>query len=323
MDKSYQELPNIINEKLIYSFYEKNYQNIATEWFELLNHWLNESYKKFKDQDKYLILVYLVQKSFDIHTSNFATLNMNQFYNLEGIEIQKFNIIEITRNLNISKETARRKIGELENNKSIEKKKKKLLIKNNGFVFQQPQKSISRIVLFLNKVSQFCAKDKIIDKEITKDEIEKTVYNKFSYAWKLWYEMLIPTLVQFKSFFHDLETFHIFGAIVSNENFEINKYLKKNQINIINRFEYIQSIKNLEEKNGINAMTISTLTGIPRATVIRKLEILLKKKFLFIDKNKLYKLHKDSFLPLTDQNTQTVERLSKFTSKIFNLIKFN
>ena len=35
---------------------------------------------------------------------------------------------------------------------------------------------------------------------------------------------------------------------------------------------------NIGDKRGLNAMTISELTGIPRPTVIRKLKILLKQK---------------------------------------------
>ena len=39
---------------------------------------------------------------------------------------------------------------------------------------------------------------------------------------------------------------------------------------------------------GVNAMSISDITGIPRATVIRKLNKLLKLKFLKIDNKKHY-----------------------------------
>ena len=39
---------------------------------------------------------------------------------------------------------------------------------------------------------------------------------------------------------------------------------------------------------GINAMSISEITGIPRATVIRKLNKLIKENFLKIDTKKHY-----------------------------------
>ena len=39
---------------------------------------------------------------------------------------------------------------------------------------------------------------------------------------------------------------------------------------------------------GVNAMSISDITGIPRATVIRKLNRLLKENFLKIDSKKHY-----------------------------------
>ena len=41
-------------------------------------------------------------------------------------------------------------------------------------------------------------------------------------------------------------------------------------------------------ETGVNAMSISDITGIPRATVIRKLNKLLKEKFLKVDNKKHY-----------------------------------
>ena len=52
---------------------------------------------------------------------------------------------------------------------------------------------------------------------------------------------------------------------------------------------------------GINAMSISDITGIPRATVIRKLNKLVKEKFLFADDKKHYTttgVHKDKLIEL-------------------------
>ena len=41
---------------------------------------------------------------------------------------------------------------------------------------------------------------------------------------------------------------------------------------------------------GINAMSISDITGIPRPTVVRKLKFLIKNKFITMDKKKLFHL---------------------------------
>ena len=54
--------------------------------------------------------------------------------------------------------------------------------------------------------------------------------------------------------------------------------------------EWIDQVLHVGDKKGINAMSISDLTGIPRPTVIRKLKILLKQKDIYKDKNNLYYL---------------------------------
>jgi DNA-binding IclR family transcriptional regulator len=71
--------------------------------------------------------------------------------------------------------------------------------------------------------------------------------------------------------------------------------------------------------SGINAMSISDITGIPRATVIRKLNKLLKEKFLKIDNKKHYSVtgfHKKEILEV---QKNTLNNLSNFVSRIFNL----
>ena len=41
------------------------------------------------------------------------------------------------------------------------------------------------------------------------------------------------------------------------------------------------------DKRGVNAMSISEITGIPRPTVVRKLKYLIDKKYLHINEKKL------------------------------------
>ena len=44
------------------------------------------------------------------------------------------------------------------------------------------------------------------------------------------------------------------------------------------------------DKRGVNAMSISEITGIPRPTVVRKLKYLIDKKYLHINEKKLITL---------------------------------
>ena len=64
--------------------------------------------------------------------------------------------------------------------------------------------------------------------------------------------------------------------------------LKKTENKRHYKKEWIDEVFDIGNKKGINAMTISDLTGIPRPTVIRKLNYLVKNKFVDKNKNSLY-----------------------------------
>ena len=128
-------------------------------------------------------------------------------------------------------------------------------------------------------------------------------------------------MVDFKYLFKDLETWHIWGTCLVNRNYEIKKYLKKNNLKIKTNKEFSKINSKVWYLTGINAMSISNITGIPRGTVFRKLQILVKRKFLLVDKKKLYYPNKkitqtDAFNKINNLNAK---RLSVFINKLLNL----
>ena len=140
----------------------------------------------------------------------------------------------------------------------------------------------------------------------------------FSFVWQLYYEMQMPMLLTFKKIHGDLETFHIHGICLSNhalnaqkiDNSEMSKELYLDRYFFGNKQEFL----------GINAMSISDISGIPRATVIRKLKKLVKGKFLTIDSKKHYSTNKgihQKELLIVQNNTFI--NLSKFAARIYNL----
>ena len=66
-------------------------------------------------------------------------------------------------------------------------------------------------------------------------------------------------------------------------------------------------------------MSISDITGIPRATVIRKLNRLLKEKFLTIDSKKHYSSTGVYAQQLKEIQKNTFNNLSKFSARLYNL----
>ena len=65
-------------------------------------------------------------------------------------------------------------------------------------------------------------------------------------------------------------------------------------------------------------MSISEITGIPRATVIRKLQKLLKLKILSIDEKKHYRLLGNFINILKPAQEDVLLGLANFSAKVFN-----
>ena len=119
-------------------------------------------------------------------------------------------------------------------------------------------------------------------------------------------------MISYKKIFNDLEAFHIHGICIDNQH----THTQKLNINDVNRPDFIKSIYSNGNIVGLNA--IADITGIPRATVVRKLRILLEKKFLLIDEKKHYKLtgQAKQLIPL---QSEVLKKLANFSSNVFNL----
>ena len=87
---------------------------------------MSGAYKQFKDIDKFLILIYLINTDFKFYRRNNIIITYDEFYKDKTLEISKTNLIEISKDLNIPKESVRRKISQLERNGIIKKKGKKI-----------------------------------------------------------------------------------------------------------------------------------------------------------------------------------------------------
>ena len=72
--------------------------------------------------------IYLVQKSFRHYADILIIHSEEQFYTKEEFEIEKINLIEISDDLGIAKETVRRKVNEL-NSEQILIRKGKIILK--------------------------------------------------------------------------------------------------------------------------------------------------------------------------------------------------
>ena len=294
---------------------EKNYPIIGPLWVTDQMEWLNSVYPSFRNHDKFLILIYLIKKTLDFYSNNLIKLTYDDFYSKNTVDIAKFNVSEISLNINIPKESARRKVLELEKSFAIIRSKKKIIIDRSAFPFVKPIKSVKRISRFLSMFSKILVKEKILKNKLSSEELENVIKKNFSLVWKAYYELQIPMMIGYKELFEDLESFHIYGTCVVNQHL----YLKKTAGTKMTRSEFIESIYSDEETQGINAMSISDITGIPRATAVRKLNRLVKQNYLSINSKKHYRLTGALVKKLVPLQNKVFIKLGEFSSLIFNL----
>jgi hypothetical protein len=262
--------------------------------------------------------MYLMTKTFDYYSKNFVKLNYDEFFNQNEVEVDTINIMEISNALMIPKETTRRKINELEELGAIKKINKKIIIDRSTWPNIKPQVTIKNMSFFLSTLSKMIANEGLMIEPITSEQLIRAVKKNFSFVWKLYYDMQLPMLLTFKKIHGDLETFHVHGTCLSNHVLNA----KKNDNSQMSKELYLDKyvFGNKQEFSGINAMSISDITGIPRATVIRKLNKLVKEKFLTKDSKKHYStnraVHQKKLMTIQDN---TFINLSKFAERIYNL----
>ena len=317
MSKILPEISKQINSIHIRATIEKNFVSIIPVWIPLQLVWVNNVYRTFHDYEKFMIIMHLLTKTFETYSKNFVKLNYDEYFDQNKVEIETINVMEISKSLEMPKETTRRKIIELEKIGAIKRIDKKIIIDRTTWPNIKPQETIKRMSSFLSIFSKMCVTDGLISKPISSESIVETAKEYFSYVWKLYYEMQIPFLLGYKKIYGDLESFHVSGICIAND--ALNS--KKNDNSKMSKKFYVEKYFFAKEKefSGMNAMSISDITGIPRATVVRKLNKLLKGNFLKIDEKKHYSftgIYKKEILAVQNY---TLDNLSKFVARIYNL----
>ena len=313
-------ISNQIRKKDLLLFFEKKYHLISPLWSIHQLEWVSGVYQSYKDHEKYMIVLYLIKKTFDFYSKNLVKENFTEFFEKDFIEVDSFTIMEVSKAIDITKESTRRKINELEKSGAIKRIKRRTIIDKSMFPFMKPQKSIIRISRFLSTISNILYQGNILQSEFESIKIEDFIKNNFSLIWKLYYEVQIPNLLKWKKVFKDLETFHVWAVCVVNQKLNSQKNPESN--NKISKKKYLDRYFFNDDKviDGVNAMSISDISGIPRATVIRKLNILIEKKYLVINDKKHYTLANTHQKKLSSIQEINLSFLYEFIANVFNLI---
>ena len=135
--------------------------------------------------------------------------------------------------------------------------------------------------------------------------------------------MQIPIIIGYHEMFEDVATFHIWGTVAMNQAFNYKKFLNSSNIkSLLPDYENfnIGLLEGQGRDSGVSAMSISDMTNIPRATVIRKCKYLMKQGYLKLNDRKQYVmtgLNIDKILPYQQR---VFKNKAKFLRKTLNLL---
>ena len=316
------KLPSIsdaLDEKMVTSVINKKFNNFVPAFYKFVSEWIINAYSNFKDIEMYMVLIYLVNNDFKFYRKNGIQVDYNTFYKDKTLEIEEIKIIEISRDLQIPKESVRRKIIYLEKIGVIKRTRKKIFIDRSAYETVQPISALKNMSYLISISSKILKQENEIPYYFSSNEISEGIKKHFSFCWYEFYKFIFYYYFRWRKELGDFETLCIGLLIMSNAS--SNKDLVIQDIDIkkwSRRISYA-------DKVGLNSMSISDITGIPRPTVVRKVNSLIKKGYAKIDQKKLISLNieKKVFSKTQKIQEQTIKEISELIYKILNKTTIN
>ena len=311
-----------LSDDQVYETIMSNYSNLSKDWISHQWNWMNSVYLPFNDHYKYLIIISLIEKTLQFYDQMNIEYTYEEYFSKSYLQIEKFSITELCEKLDLPKETVRRKVLELEKKSVISRNKKKITIDRKAFPFVKPENQIKFSSKYIYLVSKALNNDKVYSKKLDQKNIDDIIKKRFSLSWRWFYRMQIPLIIGYHKFFKDLTTFHIWGTICMNQVLNVSNQLNTGKEK--SSLDYFATnnilIENLGTNTGISAMSISDMTKIPRATIIRKCKYLIKEDLIRLNKKKQYVLTSMNFRKILPYQTEIFKYKAKFIRKILNLL---
>ena len=190
----------------------------------------------------------------------------------------QFSIISMSRETGLPKETARRKMNELIKSKTLKKIDNKIIwepidthkISYNSII----EKEMGEILRFLNVMNKFTGV--IIDN----NKFKKSLKENFSFVWYHFLNSQLRILKNWQNKFKDLEL-----LLINLEcSIQGNRIYDKKILSMKVIFFSKNNLHGEIQVPSVSATSVCEVTGIPRATCIRKLEKLTSMRLIAKDK---------------------------------------
>ena len=275
-------LESKVSQKIIEENFEKNSSKILPIFYEMQSTFLSGIYKRYGDLEGGQIVIYFAR---NLHLKvmrkreedlNFD-LSLDKFWSNHQNTVQdRQKIISVSRFTGLPKETTRRKILLLTKHKHLKKTNK-----NN--LYWEPSSQAKETYIYIikeqiNSLSKFLfEQSKYLNLNVPFAKLHKEIEENYCFYWYHYLNTQLSFMKYWQNKTKDLEILLIgLQSLIQSLN-----YLRQKSVNNNSSQKYPD----------ISATSVSEVTGIPRATCIRKLEWLSNAKFVHKDpKSKRYNL---------------------------------
>jgi len=282
------------------NIYKENILSVQEKYLLQQSNFLSTVYCRYlKDLDSANIVLYFAK---NLHLKILRRreneidyeISLESFWNNhKNIDQENLKIINVSNETGLPKETARRKI--------INLIQQKVLKKNNNKISWEPREkdklSFNKIIEveieYITKIASTIIKH--LNIEVSNQQIYSDIKKNFSFFW---FHFLSSQLRCMKIWQIELKDLELLLIIVECA-IQTNRYLTRTH--------------NKKIDQDISAMSISTVTGIPRATCIRKLEKLVSMRLVKKnEKTKRYSLNLKNLEFNKNTITKTVNEVCSF-----------
>ena len=263
-----------------------------------------------------LVLYYAKETHQDILRKKDYDLNFNisfeKFWeNHREVSPPRISIIKIGEDVLLPKETTRRKILQLIKQKVLNKKNK-----NTGWLPNEQYKQSYNSVIdgeidgVCKLISYVCEKTNHF---VSKEQVKKEIKENFSFYWFHYLGAQLEYLRLWTKQLKDIELALIFLQLAHL----FTSKAKEKNLSHKNIFENPSLLKEFISAS-ISATSIAEVTGIPRATCVRKLELLVKLKIISQDKiSKRYYI-----IPSAISDNFISQKITEKVTKLFSNFYF-
>ena len=258
-----------------------NYPSVVKEFYEMQSGFLSTRYKIHKSIETSTIVICLIK---NIHLEIIRQREKNLDYNfslnnflknLDSINLPAQKIISIVGITGIPKETVRRKI------KKLALKEYVRMNRNKEYYWHLTPKRSEYFMYLMEKDIKFISKyilgiTKLLNLDLTQKKIEEEIKSQFSFYFYHFLSSQLSWLKMWQTNLKDIDlVFITIQALIPTLNYVEKLPLKVSLDELHKELGKMNQTKSITSNNTISATSISEISGIPRATCIRKLEKLV------------------------------------------------